>query len=234
MRPQERLGKEKNMEKSVVKSNKERTREMTILAMFIAIILIMTFVPYLGYVQIPNFPSILLVHIPVLIGGALLGRKAGFLLGLTFGIGSLIKASYSPGLDYLFIFPWVSVLPRILFGAVIYDVVRFFKKLINVPIVAYSISFILLTVLHTVLVVPMIFSAFPLAFGADIADNVGSANLDWITANNSLNGFFVVLGGIFTTNGLVEALLAGSIGAIVVERINNQKNKQTESDSERE
>ncbi|MDD4987733.1 MAG: hypothetical protein PHS68_02455, partial [Candidatus Izemoplasmatales bacterium] len=60
------------------------------------------------------------------------------------------------------------------------------------------------------------------------------ANLDWITANNSLNGFFVVLGGIFTTNGLVEALLAGSIGAIVVERINNQKNKQTDSDSERE
>lgn len=220
------------MEKSVVKSNKERTREMTILAMFIAIILIMTFVPYLGYIQIPNFPSILLVHIPVLIGGALLGRKAGLVLGLTFGIGSLIKASYSPGLDYLFIFPWVSVVPRVIFGVVIYDVVRFFKKLIKLPIVAYAVSFILLTVLHTVMVVPLLFSAFPLAFGVAIADNVGTANLDWITANNSLNGFFVVMGGIFTTNGLVEALLAGSIGGIVVDRITVLRSKQAETDTD--
>ena len=200
---------------------------MTILAMFIAIILIMTFVPYLGYIQIPNFPSILLVHIPVLIGGALLGRKAGLILGLVFGIGSLIKATYSPGLDYLFIFPWVSVVPRVIFGALIYDVVRLAKKMIKLPIIAYSVSFIVLTVIHTLLVVPLLFSAFPLAFGVNIADNVGNANLDWITANNSLSGFLVVIGGIFTTNGLVEALLAGSIGAIVVDRVYSAQHKQS-------
>jgi len=84
-----------------------------------------------------------------------------------------------------------------------------------------------LTVIHTLLVVPLLFSAFPLAFGVNIADNVGSANLDWITANNSLSGFLVVIGGIFTTNGLVEALLAGSIGAIVVDRVYSAQHKQS-------
>ncbi len=207
------------METKRIKSNKEKTREMTILAMFIAIILLMTFVPYLGYIQIPGIPSFILIHIPVLIGGAMLGRKASIILGLTFGIGSMIKALYSPGLDYLFIFPWVSVLPRFIFGLLIYDVVRLFRKLIPSRILALSVSFIILTVIHTLLVVPLLFTAFPLAFGANIADNVGSGALDWINANGSLSGLFITLGAIFTSNGIIEAVLAGTIGAIVADRI---------------
>ncbi len=212
--------------------NRLHTRSMTILAMFIAIILVMTFVPYLGYIQIPNFPSILLIHIPVLIGGAILGRNAGMILGLVFGIGSLLKALYSPGLDYLFIFPWVSVLPRFIFGLLIYDVTRFFRKIINPRWLAISVSFVLLTIIHTLLVVPLLFSAFPLAFGINIADTVGTANLDWITANNSLAGFFAVLGGIFTSNGIIEAVLAGSIGAVVADRIIVFREKTDDSEVE--
>lgn len=203
---------------------------MTILAMFIAIILVMTFVPYLGYIQIPNFPSILLIHIPVLIGGVILGRKAAIILALVFGVGSLLKALYSPGLDYLFIFPWVSVLPRVLWGMMIYDVSRLFQKLISPRLLALSVSFVLLTVIHTLLVVPLLFSAFPLAFGVNIADNVGSANLDWINTVNSLSGFFAVLGGIFTTNGVIEAVLAGSVGAIVANRVMISREQVAESD----
>ncbi|MBN2504342.1 MAG: ECF transporter S component [Bacilli bacterium] len=212
------------------KSNTEKTRSMTILAMFIAIILVMTFVPYLGYIQIPNFPSILLIHIPVLIGGVILGRKAAIILALVFGVGSLLKALYSPGLDYLFIFPWVSVLPRVLWGMMIYDVSRLFQKLISPRLLALSVSFVLLTVIHTLLVVPLLFSAFPLAFGVNIADNVGSANLDWINTVNSLSGFFAVLGGIFTTNGVIEAVLAGSVGAIVANRVMISREQVAESD----
>jgi len=219
------------METKSLKSNKEKTREMTILAMFIAIVLVMTFVPYVGYIQIPGIPAFILIHIPVLIGGAILGRKAAVILALTFGIGSLIKATYSPGLDYLFIFPWVSVLPRFIWGLMIYDVVRLFRKLIKPRLLAFSVSFIILTVIHTLLVVPLLFTAFPLAFNVDIADNVGAGSLDWITAHNSLSGLFLTLGSIFTTNGIIEAALAGTIGAIVADRVLTAREKTSEDAS---
>jgi len=85
-------------------------------AMFLAIIAIMTFVPYLGYIQV-GLISFTLVHIPVLIGAAIFGWKRGLLYGTFFGVLSLLKALSYPGtIDYLFVNPLISVLPRILFG----------------------------------------------------------------------------------------------------------------------
>lgn len=149
-------------------SKREKTRQMTILAMFIAIVAVLGLVPNgfggtLGFIKIaPNLEATI-IHIPVLIGGALLGRKLGLYLGLAFGVISNIAAFiyFSP----LFVYPWVAVLPRLIFGLLIYDVTRFFVKIIKNKIVGVGVSFLLLTLLHTLMVLTMMFTSYSMVLG---------------------------------------------------------------------
>ena len=60
--------------------------------MLIALIAILTFTP-IGFPQIPLIGSATIIHIPVIIGGILLGPKYGAILGFTFGLSSLIFAT---------------------------------------------------------------------------------------------------------------------------------------------
>ena len=128
--------------------NKSKVQQMTILAMFIAIIIVMGFVPNLGFITIAGV-SATLIHLPVLIGGVLLGRKSAILLGLTFGLASFARAFTSYGFDFLFVFPWVSILPRVIFGLLIYDFYRLVAKFIKQRLVAMMVSFFLLTMIHS-------------------------------------------------------------------------------------
>ncbi|HRY77423.1 MAG TPA: ECF transporter S component [Candidatus Izemoplasmatales bacterium] len=214
-------------------SRQDRIREITILAMFSAIILAMVFVPYLGLITLFGIPSITLIHIPVLIGGAMLGRKQGAFLGLVFGMGTLIRATYSAGFDYLFIFPWVSVIPRVIFGFLAHDVYRgllaFFRWmagkrkamwLFRQRLTALVFAFAVLTALHTAMVVPMMVFTFPLALGnASIGELVGGDTLSIMEANGGFRGILIFLQSIFITNGAIEILLAASAGAVVADRL---------------
>ncbi len=148
-------------------SKRERTREMTLLAMFIAIIAVLGLVPNglggtIGFIKIaPNLEATI-IHIPVLIGAALLGRKFGIYLGLAFGVVSNIAAFIyaSP----LFVFPWVAVLPRFIFGLIIYDFTMLWIKLIKNKYVAVGISFFILTLIHTLMVLTMLITSFAMVF----------------------------------------------------------------------
>ncbi len=204
-----------------VKSRKQATREITILAMFIAIIAVMGFVPFLGFIPIFGV-SATIVHIPVLIGGTLLGRKNSIILGLAFGFVSFARAFTSVGFDYLFIFPWVSILPRLIFGLVIYDVVRFFRHVIKNRLIALSISFLVLSLIHSLMVLPMMVSTFPIILGnASMFDIVGQnadaiATIEWA---DSFKNIMSLIWGVLITNSIVEALLAAVIGGIVGDRL---------------
>jgi len=96
---------------------KNEIQDLTLTAVFSAIILVMIFVPQVGFITF-GVASLTLIHIPVLIGVFLLPKKYSVLLGLIFGVGSLIKAVIAPTgvLDPLFVMPWISVLPRVLFA----------------------------------------------------------------------------------------------------------------------
>lgn len=213
------LGKEKNMATKVVKSNKEKVREMTILAMFIAIIVVMAFVPFLGFITI-GVVSYTIIPIPVIIGGILLGRKNGMILGLAFGVVSMIRGAMSANFDFLFVFPWVSVLPRFLFGLFVYDIYQFFKKLIKVQIVALVVSFFVLSMLHSILVLPMLLTTFPLVLAnANYQSIVGTDVLGLIQGTTTLSAGLKLILGVLVSNSLIEALLAASIGAIVCDRL---------------
>ena len=70
----------------------QRTRQvqsLAILAMFTAIIFLLTFTP-LGLIDLPVIKATVL-HVPVIIGSILLGPKKGAFLGGMFGLASLLK-----------------------------------------------------------------------------------------------------------------------------------------------
>ncbi len=105
-----------------------KERDNVLLALFIAIIGIMTFVPFLGYITTGGI-SITTIHIPLIIGAIALGKTRGAVIGLAFGLFNLIKA-YTSGTPEALIFmdPMISVLPRVLAG---YFIGLFFEFINN-------------------------------------------------------------------------------------------------------
>jgi uncharacterized membrane protein len=201
-----------------VMSSRDKIREMTIIAMFIAIIAVMGFIPQVGFIQIFGV-SATLIHIPVLIGAVLLGRKGGIILGLAFGLVSLIRATTSGGFDFLFIFPWVSILPRFIFGLIIYDFYRLIHKLIKIQIIALVVSFLLLSLIHSLMVLPMMVSTFPIILNnANFTEIVGDS-MSTIEGTNSFALAMKLIWGVLITNSIIEAALAAIIGGIVTDRL---------------
>ena len=102
------------------------TKTLALNGLLMAIILLMAFVPFIGFIQIGPI-AITLAHIPVIVGAILFGLKTGFILSLTFGISSMLVAITRGAIvaDLAFINPMVSILPRLIFGLVIHFIYRF-------------------------------------------------------------------------------------------------------------
>lgn len=67
----------------------KKTITLVQLSLLVAIIVVLTFTP-LGYLKMPGL-EITFIMIPVVIGAVAMGPTAGLILGLTFGITSLIQ-----------------------------------------------------------------------------------------------------------------------------------------------
>lgn len=80
----------------------KKTQYMTSMALFLAIEIILVVTP-LGYIPIGPLNATTM-HIPVIIAGIVLGKKAGAELGFVFGLTSLIKQRFNQAL-HLFVFP---------------------------------------------------------------------------------------------------------------------------------
>ena len=186
----------------------KRVLEITTISIFAALIVVMATVPWLGFIQL-GFASLTIIHIPVLIGGIYGGRKVSISLGLVFGLSSLAIAWIRPSTptDFLFQNPLISVLPRILFGWVLYEVYLLFQKLISKEYLSISLSMVLSTVLHTIFVVVPLFiiGGGATAFGSELLP---------------------LLYAIITTNGIFEALAAGLIGGPIAWRLKSYKESE--------
>ena len=123
-------------------------------AFFIAILMLMTFVPSIGFISITPAISLTLLHLPVLLGAALFGPKKGLLYGFIFGFASYVQALSKPGFDALFAYPWVAIPPRMLFGfiaGIIFSLIGKLNKT-GIKAVYLALASFLLTYLHTILV----------------------------------------------------------------------------------
>lgn len=111
------------MEKDVAVKQKFGTRQIATIGMLSSISIILG-ITGLGFIPIPPVNATIM-HIPVIIGAILEGPIVGAVIGLIFGIFSIIRAITTGSiLLFAFLNPVVSVLPRVLIGIVSYYVYK--------------------------------------------------------------------------------------------------------------
>lgn len=186
-------------------------RGMVETALFGAIIIIMAFTPFLGYIPL-GFTRATIIHVPVILGSLLMGWKKGAALGFIFGLTSLINNTMNPTAASFVFTPFYSLgelkggagsliicfLPRILTGIVPFYVYRLAKKCRKKPGVSPAglvLSGITGSLVNTLLVMNLIFVFYREAYAA--ANQV---------AEQAVYGFILSVIGI---NGLPEAVVAG-------------------------
>lgn len=200
--------------------NKPHTqvKEMVQVALFAALIIIMAFTPFLGYIPL-GFTRATIIHIPVIIGALILGPRKGAVLGFVFGLTSLINNTMNPTVTSFVFSPFYSLgeihggigsiiicfLPRILVGVVPYYVYQFMMKITkkwkSSMVFSLGISGIIGSLTNTLLVMNLIFVFFRKAYA--MANNV---------ASDAVYGFILSIIGI---NGVPEAIVAGVIVTFV-------------------
>lgn len=140
--------------------NRKLVNDITLDALFIGLVVVMSLVPFLGFISIGGISATIL-PIPVILGTAFLGWKRGILYGVAFGVSSfLIAITRGTAADAIFVDPLVSILPRTVFGLVIglFSILLFnrkisakLKRIFIIPFSAFSM------LLHSALVLTMLF-----------------------------------------------------------------------------
>lgn len=134
-------------------SNKQRTlnvRRLTLAAVLSALILVMTVVPYTGYIYY-GLIEITTLHIVVAVGAVMLGWQYGAVLGAVWGVSCILRALTNP-LWAPFVNPLISLVPRILVGAAAGAVAELLRKKQCRPAVISAVSAAVATLTNTVLV----------------------------------------------------------------------------------
>lgn len=136
------------------------SRKIAVTAMYVSIILLMNWVPYLGF--IPPMPplttaKITFLLIPVILAAQNEGLFTGMIAGAVWGILSLVGAAtaYTPfGLTPYLLNPMISILPRLCIGVTVFFTFKALRKKCNFHI-ASVISTIIGVVTNTALVLSM-------------------------------------------------------------------------------
>lgn len=190
----------------------KKTQYMTSMALFLAIEIILVVTP-LGYIPIGPLNATTM-HIPVIIAGIILGKKAGAELGFVFGLTSMIKATIQPGITSFCFSPFVTIgtisgnykslliafVPRILLGylaGLIFEIMEN-KGHENSGVLAGALVGALT---NTVLVLSGIYVFFGNAYASSL--------------NVAYSGLIGLLLGVVTTNGILEAILAAVVSLAV-------------------
>jgi uncharacterized membrane protein len=188
--------------------NNLKIRQMTLAAFFIAIQIIMTLTP-IGYIPVGAI-NITTMHIPVILAGIFLGTSYGALTGFVFGLTSMLRATFAPGITSFLFSPFITVGgihgnffsllivfgPRIFLGWFSGKLFRMLRKKTG-PIPACAISAGVNTMIHTLLVMGMIW----LFFGEPYAQALGIP----------VTGVAALVFGVITTNGILETILAAVV-----------------------
>ena len=201
----------------------KRVREITLTAIFTAIVAIMSFVPFLGFIIVGGV-AITYIHIPVLIGAIFGGKRVGVFLATAFGVFSMMRAFMEPVLFNIFFQnPLVSVLPRFLFGVSIWYIYTFVFKVLKPTIqgetpdeaskgkkhvtelTALGVTFALATFAHTVITLTALY-----VFSVN-----SQVYLDYFGDASVLRFIWIIL----LSNGFIEVGLAVIIGAPIAWRI---------------
>jgi len=184
---------------SVKRGAKLSTRQLTIIGMLSGISVVLGMTP-LGFIPLP-FMNATIMHVPVIIGAILEGPIVGSLVGLIFGIFSMIRAFSNPTpTAFMFMNPIIAIIPRVLIGLGSYYIYSLIKlKYTNLRI---GISAIIGSLINTVGVLGLAY----LIYGNKLAEVMH-------LTKTGVGITFLTIAG---TNGVPEAIIAALITIPVV------------------
>ena len=189
---------------------------MTITAIFIALLIVQTFVPNIGYVRIlPALPAITTIPLTIAIYGTIMGPKWGSMFGLVWGLTRLIVAYTQPGdMVSLLLFqnPIISLVPSILAGDFPGAITKLLMTRDNtVKRWGYALSGAVTSLTNTFLVITLA-SLFFMNDPASLTMYLGH-----FSQGTSL---FVILMISLGMNGLVEAIFTAVVVPMIVTPLN--------------
>lgn len=186
-------------------------------ALLTALVLLLSFVPQIGYIKLPILAiQATTVHIPVIVGSILLGWKSGAFLGGVFGLTSLINNTTAPGLISFCFSPFVSMgeglggsplalvvcfVPRILCGILPYFVYKLLKNRCGDKL-SCLFGGVVGSMTNTVLVMGMIYLFFAQSYAA--------------AKEIAVDAVFGAILSVVATNGIGEAIIAALLSSAVV------------------
>jgi len=183
---------------------KNKAYRISILAMFIAIIIIQNFVPLFGYIPL-GLLDLTTIHITVIIAAIILGPKDGALVGGAWGLITFIRAFTSPTsplAPLVFTNPVVSIVPRILIGLVAgWLFILLQHKIKRTP--AMMLAALVGALVNTILVLGLIYLFYRTPA---VAQAYGTADV------SRLGGLLLV---VVATNGIPEAILAAVVAPLI-------------------
>ena len=179
------------------------TKIMAVKTIAIALIIMMTIVPNLGYIHTP-WLKITLIHIPVILISMLFGTKMGIFMGLLFGFSSFISNTFNPSVLSFVFTPFyklgdigggvasiiICFIPRLLLGVLSGTLAS--KNLNKVKL---FISGFFLTLFHTITVLSLIYIFY----------NNEYASVMKLASNGVIKALMIIVG----VNGIPEAITAG-------------------------
>lgn len=206
---------------------KQRTMDMTLAAIFTAIIIMMSVVPFLGYIPL-GFMNATIMHVPVIIGAILLGPRYGAYFGLVFGLTSLVKATLTPNLTSFVFSPFITIggysgnmwsiviclVPRILIGVAAYYVYELLIKLLHNKKGGQTISLWIAGIVGSMTNTILVMNGIYLFFGKSYA----------AATNKMVEGIYQVILGVILTLGVPEAIIAGILTTAIVQVLLKVKN----------
>jgi uncharacterized membrane protein len=130
------------------------TRNLVITALMAAITLLLGWTHW-GFIPWFGGASLTIMQVPVIIAAVIVGPFSGLIVGLIFGIFSMIMAGVAPSgpTDVWFTNPMLSVLPRLFIGPFAWLANRALKRW---PVVSLTVAGAVGSLTNTVLVLGMI------------------------------------------------------------------------------
>ncbi len=182
--------------------SQNKTNQLVKLSVFVALIIIQSWVPMLGNIPTPVL-SITYIHVTVILATLWLGWKEGVLVGTAWGLNSWIRAltaPVSPINAQVLSDVMVSVLPRMLMPLILAGLIVVFKSWSKNPRLVGAMAGFSGSFLNTFLVLGAI-----VLFKQEVYMTIKGVDQ---------TGLWKLLGGIIATNGILEAFVAAILTPI--------------------
>lgn len=178
------------------------TRQLAVVGMLSGISVMLGLTGY-GFIPLPGIKATIM-HIPVIIGTITEGPIVGMLIGLIFGLFSIIQNIMAPAiLSFALINPLVSIVPRVLIALTTYFT---YKYMIGNKTIKIGVAAAVGTITNTVGVLTMIYILYAARYAEQVLHKPKELVAKAIYGIAVMNGIPEIIAAVIITIPIVLAL----------------------------